>query len=93
MRSDERVDDVLGGRDAIVLVGGVLFVHGEAGAGAAVCSDEDGVAEDHGAVAGAVGLGCADVGAVLVVVAVVGGDVMLSTFRYGSAMYLVSEGI
>ncbi len=87
---DEGVDDVLGSGNAVVLVGGVLLVHGEAGAGAAVGFDEDSVAEDHGAVAGAVGLGGADVAGGCVAVAVVDGDVVVDAFGYGSTVGLVS---
>ena len=67
---NEDIDSIWGRRNAVVLVGRVFSVYEEAGAGAAVCFNEDGVTEDHGAIAGAVALGGAEVGDVLVILAV-----------------------
>ena len=73
-------------RHAVVLISGILLVHGQPLTSAAVGFHEDGVAEDEATVARAVGLLGADVAGGLVIDAVVIGDVELGAIRDGTAM-------
>ncbi len=68
---DEGVNDRLRSGHAVVLIGRVLLVHGEARSCAAIRFDEDGVTEDKCSISTSVGLGAADVGRCLVIVAVI----------------------
>ncbi len=56
---------------AVVLIGRILLVHGEARSCPAIRFDEDGITEDKASIGNSVGLRAADVGCCLVIIAVI----------------------